>query len=250
MWTKKQTLKAKNYETNMPGIKRKYNNSGGGPPRRKRKKAVVKYAVPRSIRSKQILAPLMKSTMRYSATKDLSGGGSIDSTAFELWRMNSLYDPDHALLGHQPRGFDQLAALYSVYRVIRATVIVRFSNSSTSARTYPFLQLSAEDTYVPTFTSVLESPDSVVGKSVMCRATDTFGKNDAVLTMSVNPARWLGNSPNDDENKAATNTNPLAKLNLYVGTCDPTGTGTISGDYTIQIVYDAEFSEPIIPTSS
>jgi hypothetical protein len=35
----------------------------------------------------------------------------------QVFRLNSLFDPDRTNAGHQPRGFDQLAALYNRYRV-------------------------------------------------------------------------------------------------------------------------------------
>lgn len=52
------------------------------------------------------------------------------------WSVNSLYDPDYSGTGHQPRGFDQLSALYSEYRVhaVKFNVVI----VSRSSATVPF----------------------------------------------------------------------------------------------------------------
>jgi len=40
-------------------------------------------------------------------------------------RLNSVYDPDHtSLTGRQPYGFDQLAALYNRYRVVKVNYVI------------------------------------------------------------------------------------------------------------------------------
>lgn len=40
------------------------------------------------------------------------------------WNLNSLFDPDRAGVGHQPYGYDQLAALYNRYRVISTSYVI------------------------------------------------------------------------------------------------------------------------------
>jgi len=57
--------------------------------------------------------------LRYSSTL-------VDFTASigyyaHVFRLNSLFDPDYTGVGAQPLGFDQWAALYGSYRVIRAS---------------------------------------------------------------------------------------------------------------------------------
>lgn len=39
--------------------------------------------------------------------------------AFDSWSLNNMYDPYDAAGGHQPLGFDQMAALYTKWQVIR-----------------------------------------------------------------------------------------------------------------------------------
>lgn len=41
-----------------------------------------------------------------------------------IFKLNSLFDPDHTSTGHQPRGFDQWKTMYNKYCVIGATVLI------------------------------------------------------------------------------------------------------------------------------
>lgn len=40
------------------------------------------------------------------------------------WNLNSLFDPNRSGIGHQPYGYDQLAALYNRYRVISCKYVL------------------------------------------------------------------------------------------------------------------------------
>lgn len=46
------------------------------------------------------------------------------------WRLNSLFDPNLTGVGHQPQGFDQMAAFYNTYRVYKVDVQIRIVASS------------------------------------------------------------------------------------------------------------------------
>jgi len=48
------------------------------------------------------------------------------------YRLNDLFDPDVTATGHQPKFFDQFAALYSEYKVLNAKITVKFSTSQAS----------------------------------------------------------------------------------------------------------------------
>lgn len=55
--------------------------------------------------------------MRYTYTYQLTSGLANTYGTEIIFRLNSLYDPDFALGGHQPYGFDQMATLYNKYKV-------------------------------------------------------------------------------------------------------------------------------------
>jgi len=51
---------------------------------------------------------------------------ALGGIASHRYRCNSLFDPDETGIGHQPRGFDQWAALYNKYVVTKAKITVDF----------------------------------------------------------------------------------------------------------------------------
>lgn len=63
--------------------------------------------------------------MKYSQTFTLSSLNFI-----QQFNLNSLWDPDRTGLGHQPHGFDELAALYRRYRVINCSYAVNAASGS------------------------------------------------------------------------------------------------------------------------
>lgn len=63
------------------------------------------------------------------------------SGATQLWefRANSVYDPDYTYTGHQPTGFDELAALYQRYLVTSSSIEVEASQLSSSGSNIPIV---------------------------------------------------------------------------------------------------------------
>lgn len=67
-----------------------------------------------------VIAPTLVTRLRYSEFT-VSSASVLHNVTF---RLNSLFDPNYTSTGHQPMGFDQLAALYNRYRVDKCTVEV------------------------------------------------------------------------------------------------------------------------------
>lgn len=55
------------------------------------------------------------------------------SSATHVFSANGMFDPNTSAGGHQPRGFDQLMALYDHYVVIGSKITVRASNTGSTA---------------------------------------------------------------------------------------------------------------------
>lgn len=58
-----------------------------------------------------------------------SSTGGVFGTE-QVFRLNSLFDPDFTGVGHQPYGRDTLAALYNQYKVLGTLVEVRWTDTS------------------------------------------------------------------------------------------------------------------------
>jgi len=65
----------------------------------------------------------LKRTLRYAQTNviDVANFG----TSQQVFRANSLFDPDFTGAGHQPNGFDQIIAAFNHFTVTRARIRVR-----------------------------------------------------------------------------------------------------------------------------
>lgn len=148
-------------------------------------------------------------TLRYADVITLTS--AVGAVAINAFRMNSLFDPDFTGTGHQPYYFDQLAALYNSYTVIKSNLKVQFSLIANAiATTQPsgpcIVGIATDDdaTLVATASTLLEIPGS---KSTFLN--NALGGNN-VKTISVDyiPERDLGLSSEDDTVGAAVGSNP------------------------------------------
>jgi len=97
---------------------------------RKSKVALSRYtAYERS--SLTFLDPHRYMTFKYYAsfTFTVTLGTAVQQTM----NLNSLFDPDRTGVGHQPYGYDQMAALYNRYRVLRTKFKITFGTGVGSA---------------------------------------------------------------------------------------------------------------------
>ena len=114
-----------------------YLTPGGARKKRKTQGAAISTAVPRGLSlRKQTIQPKLKATFRYTRTQQVTATGG--SAGYAIFRM-SPYDPEYAIGGTQPRGWNQLESLYRDYVVDSVNVEVRFINSSPSSRPYTFI---------------------------------------------------------------------------------------------------------------
>lgn len=75
-------------------------------------------------------APSMTRALEYTDRFTFTAGGSGLYGTEQIMRLNSLFDPDLTGTGHQPYGFDQLAALYFRYKVHKVKLSLEFADPS------------------------------------------------------------------------------------------------------------------------
>lgn len=91
--------------------------------RRPRKKVARRGGRRTTVNINRALTPFAQryiTKMKYSETFILQLGNSYT----QVLNLNSLFDPNRTGIGHQPYGFDQLAAIYNRYRVISTNYVV------------------------------------------------------------------------------------------------------------------------------
>lgn len=239
----------------MPARKRKrmqlYPTLGPKYKKPKYKKApTVTYNTGPRLPKNNILGQTLKTTLVYFQTSEITGSTTSDlSTGTVAYRANSLYDPENIIggSGHQPRGFDQLSALYDEYVVTKATIEVRFQNTGATTRPYGFI--SMQHGHLPSidFVEVNESADTIVSKKAMGRVTN--GEESHYMSMAVDPVKWLGykDSSDADQCKSTISSNPIETCLFLVGFCDPTNNTSTSVQCSVKITYECTFSQPREP---
>lgn len=81
----------------------------------------------------QVFPLKARTVLRY--VEDIGGGLNPGGGSYAqlFWKTNGLFDPNDALGGHQPYGFDQYAAIYNHYHVYKSVITAEFFCSPTYA---------------------------------------------------------------------------------------------------------------------
>lgn len=186
----------------------------------------------------------LRTRLRYADTIALNG-----SAVNNVFRMNSLYDPDLTNVGHQPCWYDQLcnsvgSAPYYKYRVLGSKIKVTFTTSSAPSLaaanvcpTLVFIDGSnvASLTY-GSATGVMENS----GSKYAILQDKSGGNNSKTLTLTYSPQKDLGLSAGDDTIGAAYNANPSAVYYAHVGKIDQ-GASASNTQIYVEIEYYVEF---------
>ena len=170
-----------------------YLTPGGARKKRKTERAAISVAVPRGISlRKQTIQPKLKTTFRYMKTQEITSSGG--SAAYAIFRM-SPYDPEYALGGTQPRGWNQLESLYRDYVVDSVNIEVRFINANSQTRPYTFICARPSAIEVLDWRDINENPDKSVSKYAMTRSTSSDEGGRAAqqyMQMTCIPHKLLG----------------------------------------------------------
>lgn len=163
-----------------------------------------------------------------------------------LFSCNSCYDPDRTGTGTQPRGFDELMALFDHGTVISARLDAGIYNTNAGAQLF---SIGVRDTVVttPTFKEMLEQP-----QIVWTHVPGTEGGGCANLTMTVNPNKFLGRSKplSEDSLRFSASSNPSEECFFVLSTGDISGGDPGAVYVNVRIVYTCILTEPKHPTAS
>lgn len=159
--------------------------------------------------------------------------------ALQVFRANSIYDPDFNVGGHQPLGHDQWAGFYKKYVVIGLRVVARteatnLANSAKGAQLKQVLVCNTEA--APSYALATYSEQQGA-------KTNLVSYNTGAKTISgyYSMNKYLGKSKqgylDEDDNSAIFGTNPANEVYVqhYVGTSDDTTNGSAT------VIYDLEY---------
>jgi len=181
-------------------------------------------------------------SLRYNAVFTTSIATLVGSN--QIFNLNSLFDPDRSGIGHQPYGYDQLAAIYNRYRVLRVHWRVTMSPSSLSyfLVVLPLNGLLASaiagDTSYQTATENPRATSWVLGASGQSKCiTGSLSLNDLNGCTRV---EYLS----DDRFEAQIGASPAEVMTLNIGLYNGNGS-TIVVTYQVELTYEVDLHDVI-----
>lgn len=191
-------------------------------------------------------------TLRYCDSDQItmppSPLGNHPNNYHVTYKANGCYDPQDALGGHQPQGWDAWAGIYDHYRVLRSRCTAQFTpypNSPGTPAEVCLVGLRVTDT-IPASPTTNPSPF----EDASCNWTTLKSTSEAV-TLSASFDQFAFFGPNRQALTASTAGDPtelahfdfFAMRSWFTGT-DPVFANPFYVDVNYSIEYDIEFSEP------
>lgn len=168
--------------------------------------------------------------------------------ASHVFCANGLYDPNITGAGHQPRGYDEIQALYDHYVVIAAKITVHFSNTTATEQGHT-IAISLTDSS----TTYSDQNNYLEGGYVSYNVIPKDQTVPIVLEMACNPNKYLGRSKplSDPDLKGNSGLNPQEKAFFHIS-AQPLdkATDTSNIQCAVRIEYSAIFIEPKVPGQS
>lgn len=198
---------------------------------------------PRFKMTKMTLAPFpfrKRVTMNYCVIFTATPPAVSSAITNTQFRFNSLFDPDVALGGHQPYGFDQWMAMYTRYTVISATAKLTCNPTDAVFYTGNFGM-----NIVPQNSALVTDEQTTIESqySVWKPYSQNSSINTCVIKLDV--AKYFGvHDVMDDDTLSGTNLTDCGKQALL--NCWTSGNlaNTPASSFTLVISYDCYVHEP------
>jgi len=176
--------------------------------------------------------------MRYVTNVSInSATGNVASHAF---RANSIYDPDSTGVGHQPSFYDQCAAIWNHYRVVRSHIKASFVNNGAAATLCSTVGVVLDDdgTVSTVLHDILEENSGVSSGMFRLSSTDAIASTE----LSYEESKFFGPRTPDTTGTFGANPGEVAYFVVFISPTDET---TEIGPVIVQVEidYDVECAE-------
>lgn len=177
-------------------------------------------------------------------------GGTADSYVFSA---NGVYDPNISGIGHQPIGFDQIMNFYDHFVVLGSKITITYLNGASANTIVCGITLSDNSVEIPNASQLIEN-----GRckwTLLSAASTTYagaGQGPKRLTMSCNPAKYLGRTKplSDSQLKGSISANPAEQAYWHVFAEPNTSADAGSVQCHVVIDYIVAYIEPkVLPQS-
>lgn len=158
------------------------------------------------------------------------------------FRTNGLFDPNFTGTGHQPLYFDQVAAIYNHYTVIRSKITARISNLDGSAQALLACIYIEDDTSSTpsTFAECAEQSSAVSSMS-----GPSYAGGVLTLSKTWNAVTAFGPSPTANSTLHGTSGSDPTEQQIFQLNVQPNqvGTSTVNVAVLVTIEYTAIWDE-------
>jgi len=188
----------------------------------------------------------LRCVLKYNQSYNTSGSVS---PASQVFRANSLFDPDLTGTGHQPNSFDQIAAIYGTYCVTASRATVQIVNQQSATG----LKVAAvySDQNVGSYT-VENLCELKYAKSVTVSET-TSGPNVVNInfpTMSMSTLQGQRDLRDDPNNYTLVTTNPVDPTFFIIRVTSTDAVTTSAMGVNVTLWFDCTFKELVPPGES
>lgn len=190
---------------------------------------------------------------RYAGVANLATGTAGVAGTEQVWNLTGLYDPDYTSSGHQPYGYDQMAALYARYIVMEVEVECRFLSIGGTSEVMCIYNPRPPGS----FTTTSGNPDTLTENPLIeTKALSPSGVNRVVvIKRRFKPWDLLGISKEQylyelSDYAGAVSSNPTIMPVLAVNVASFDGTGSETTKCQTIITYTARWYSRITQSSS
>lgn len=211
------------------------------------KVTIVKSAAQKKRARQRIQRPLLtnRTVVKFRYTDNLlinpAASGFVGAETFSA---NGLYDPFISGIGHQPRGFDQLMALYDHYTVIKSTCQVWYTcNPGVAVQCI----LALKDT-----STVYTAPNDYTEMRNVKQDVATHDSPRIKLNLGYTTRGFLGvqHPLSEKDVQGNISSNPADQAYFHVGISDLNAGDLSNTPVMVQIDYVAVLTEPKNPGAS
>lgn len=206
--------------------------------KRRRRTYKRKSVIPRGVSGVPPNCPIR---MRYCKEGYLGSTSGILNSVF--FAMNDIWDPEVAAGGHQPMGFDQMAALYNRYLVLGSKITITFYDNAASHSSPAVVGACMTDGTVAPY---IVNTSYIEAKRGQWRTITGGARIPIKVTCKYSPKKYWGIKDVKDQHEkigGAVVGSPDSRAYCMVWVqCTDGGTQTLSATYVID--YLVQFTEP------
>lgn len=194
------------------------------------------------------IEPRCLTNMRYNTVVPFTAVGAAAGSSFGF-KINSCFDPELPIGGHQPYGFDTLANIYSHYRVLRVHWNIEAGPSSDRMMVGVIVssQPPTAVTNLATYSLAAESPLS--WSKSLSFSGGTPARFDGSIAINELLGLTVSQMNSDDTYAAPVTADPPQLAYLTVYCYNPTA-GAVSTSCNVNLQLDTVFYDPYLQNQS